>query len=316
MRVWPPLPEPARIELLGQFQGPRDLGLRSAGSGFLRILTGSETTRFERPYAVAVHGAAEGTGPGEAAGPARIAVTDTGTRVVHLFELKGGRHRILSSHEDGRPLESPVAAAFDAAGRLYVCDSVAALLLRYGIDGEFERILARGLARPAGLAVDSAHGVIYVADAAEHVVRRFDLEGRPLGDLGTPFRFPTHLATDASGRLAVSDSLGFRVVVLDHASGVLAEVGGAGDGSGNLQRPKGVGLDSAGHLYAVDALFDNVQIFDLDSRFLLSFGSAGGDPGEFALPAGLAVDDRDLIYVADTYNSRVQVFRYVGEDTR
>jgi sugar lactone lactonase YvrE len=317
VRVWPPAPERARIELLGEFGGPRDLGIRrTAGRGLVSLLTGTETGQLEHPYSIAAYGDVEGTGPGgrEARGPARLAVADTGTKVVHLFDLERGRHRVLARYAGQRHLESPVAVAFDASGRLYVCDSAQRLVLRYDAAGAFDRILSRSFARPAGLAIDRTRGVVYVADAVEHVVRRLDLDGKPGGDVPIPFRFPTHLAVDGEGRLVVSDAMNFRVVVLAADGRPLATVGRSGDATGNLQRPKGVALDTEGHLYVVDALFDNVQIFDLRGRLLLTFGSAGGGPGELALPAGLVIDERNLIYVADTYNGRIQLFRFLGGD--
>ena len=318
-RVWPPPPGVARIELIGEIREPSDLGVSSsAGRGFLGILSGTPIGRFETPYAIAVHGELEGSGPGggETPGPARIAVADTGARSVHLMDLERGRIEVLAEYGDDQPLLSPVAVAFDADARLYVCDSATALILRYEPDGDFDRILARDFKRPAGLAIDRARRILYVADAGAHTVSRFDLEGGSRRELDVPFRFPTHLSVDREGRLAVADSLNFRAIVLDAGGKVLAKIGSPGDSSGSLQRPKGVAFDSEGHLYAVDAIFDNVQIFDLQGRLLLAFGSAGDAPGEFALPAGIAIDERDLIYVADSYNSRVQVFRFLGGENR
>jgi sugar lactone lactonase YvrE len=312
VRVWPAPPEKARIALLGVIRQPSDVQLRSASaSGFLGILSGTPFGRFENPYAIAVHGAQEGTGPGggESIGPARMAIADTGTRVVHFFDFERRRHRVLATYGEKRSLESPVGVAFDASGRLYVCDSVVARIVRYRADGAFDRVLEGRFARPAGIAIDRARNRLYVSDAKEHAVYRLGLDGSDLERLRLGLRYPTHLAVDAAGRLVVSDSMNFRVVVLDAEGNELMDVGAPGDRSGNLQRPKGVALDRHGHLFVVDAIFDNVQIFDLEARLLLGFGSAGDRPGEFALPAGLAIDERDVVYVADTYNGRVQVFQ-------
>ncbi len=316
---WPPPPGEARIRYVGAFNSPADLGLEGGlGNALLDFIGGRETARLHRPYAIAVTGQSAGTGPGGEGepGPTQLAVTDIGTNVVHLFDLVKGGHVVIEEAAEGRRLKAPVAVAFDDQGRLLVCDSGLRMLVRYRSDGSFDRILSRSFVRPAGLAVDVDRGVLFVADAGEHVVRRFDLEGRPLDDLSVRFRYPAHLAMASGGRLLVSDSMNFRVAIVSPAGELLGSIGQAGDASGDLQRPKGVAEDPEGHIYAVDALFDNVQIFDLSGRLLLAFGSAGDLPGELALPAGLAIDERGLIYVADTYNSRVQVFEYLRSEEK
>jgi DNA-binding beta-propeller fold protein YncE len=305
--VWPSPPEPARIALASEFHGPRDL---SINPGFFRrvvsLIFGGTEDLFVRPYAVAVLGDAP-------AGPSRIAVTDIEAKAVHLLDLDGGSYvRITEAGEDG-PFVSPVGAAFDGAGRVYVVDSTKRLLVRYTAEGELDRVLGRAFSRPTGVAIDAKRGVVYVSDPIAHSVFRFDLDGHPLAvpTVPLPFDGPTHLAVDRSGQLLVSDGLAFHVSVVSPEGVLLGTVGQLGDSSGELSRPKGVAADSEGHVYVADALFDNVQIFDLEGRFLLPFGTAGDAPGELALPAGVAIDARDLVYVADAWNGRVQVFRYV-----
>ncbi len=312
IRTWPPEPMRPRIALLGEFRAPGDLGIEPGGlRQALDFIVGTTEQSLRRPHGIAVAGDAPGTGPGGTHGPALIAVTDTEAGTVHRYDLVAGEHRLITELGDGHRLGSPVGVAFDDRGRLYVSDSANALVVRYEERGEFDRVVARGLARPSGLAVDSARGILYAADTGEHTVRRFDLDGSPRDAIRIPFHYPTHLALDAAGRLLVSDSMNFRAVLLTAEGELLAAVGRPGDSSGDLQRPKGVGVDSDGHLYVVDALFDNVQIFDTHGQLLLAVGSAGDAPGEFALPAGLAIDARDRIYVADAFNGRVQVFQYL-----
>jgi len=286
----------------------------STGRRFLELFAGESDERLHQPYAVAVVGDAERTGPGGTErGPALLAVADTRALVVHRFDLVEGDHVALTEAGDGRVLRAPVGVAFDAARRLYVCDSVLGIVVRYTADGELDRVIVWGLGRLGGLAIDRDRKLLYVSETAQHLVHRYSLDGEDAGTVGRDLRFPTHLAVDRRGRLIVSDSMNFRVVVFDAEGALLAAVGKLGDGSGDPQRPKGVAADSDDHLYVVDALFDNVQVFTLEGRLLLVMGSAGSGRGELALPAGLACDERDIIYVADVYNGRVVLLRYLPE---
>ena len=152
--LWPPAPEAPRIHLVGEFAGPEDLGLARGPIGrVIDWIAEPSENRLVRPYAVAVAGTAQGTGPGDTAapGPAVIAVSDTGAKVVHLFDLEHRAHRVVSEVGDVRRLTSPVGVAFDAQRRLYVCDSVLAAVVRYQADGAFDRVISEGFARPAGI---------------------------------------------------------------------------------------------------------------------------------------------------------------------
>lgn len=75
------------------------------------------------------------------------------------------------------PAGGPRGIAFDADARLYVCESVAGRLVRYGVgggaEGEEAEALLEGLERPEDVAVDSRRGVVYVSDA--RCVRRYNL---------------------------------------------------------------------------------------------------------------------------------------------
>ena len=298
---------------LGSLTEPGDVGITGGVvSRAVGWLTGAGDDPLVRPYSIAVIGEAPTTGPGGTPGPERIAVADTDGRVVHVYDMAQGTHHALRQIDETTTLATPVAVAYDADRRLYVADTVLGRVVRFTADGRFDREITRNVMRPAGLALDRARKVLYVADAGTHDVRRFTLDGEERGVIGGPFHYPTHLSVAADGTLLVSDSLAFRVVVLSPDGKTLATVGHEGDGTGDLRRPKGVAMDPDGHVHVVDALFDNVQIFDPRGNFLLAYGESGAADGEFALPAGLCIDERGLVYVCDAYNSRVQIFRYLG----
>ncbi|HET6923417.1 MAG TPA: hypothetical protein VFI16_09735, partial [Anaeromyxobacteraceae bacterium] len=171
------------------------------------------------------------------------------------------------------------------------------------------------LTRPAGLAVDEKRGRLFVADAARHLVHVLPLApgatARALGGRGAEpgrFNFPTHLAVDGEGRLAVCDALNFRVQIFDPELRPLHSLGQLGDGLGDLARPKGVVIDREGVVFVLEGYFDVIQAFEAQGKLLGVFGGSGVQPGRFWLAGGMALDSRGLLYVADTYNGRVQVF--------
>ena len=302
--VWP-RGDRLQIAYVGEIRGPENLGIEK---GFLRrvwdFVTGRDDVEgLYRPYGVAV----------DAAG--RIAIADPGRRAVHLYDRAGGKTRRIEGGEGGR-LTYPVAVAF--AGRtLLVADAEARAVRAFDEDGRAVPVPAAlpALVRPSGLAVDERRGRLFVVDSAEHVVHVLPLggagEARRIGGRGGErgrFNFPTHVAVDGEGRLAVCDAMNFRVQVFDAGLAPIAAFGQLGDGMGDLSRPKGIVIDREGVAFVVEGYFDVIQAFDRSGRLLGVIGGSGVQPGRFWLAGGLALDAHGLLYVADTFNGRVQVF--------
>lgn len=303
--VWPPPPDPPRIEWVHAFSRASDLGVqRSVWRRVVSVLTG---------------GGGEGglvRPAGVAATAERIAVADSGSRTVQIYDLPRRRVTELDRCAERR-FRGPVAVAF-GAGRLYVGDGEAGRIDVFAADGDClaEWDMEEG-ARPVGLAFDPARGRLYVADSGLHRVVAYDEAGQAVAWIGRrgsdagEFNYPAWVAVDAEGDLYVTDALNFRVQIFDPAGTVVGTFGEHGNGSGDMASPKGVGIGQNGEVYLVDALFDAVQLFDREGRYLMSFGSRGTEPGRFWLPSDLAVFG-DRIYVSDAYNQRVQVFRFLG----
>ncbi len=303
--VWPAPPLPSRIRQIQCVAEPADLGIRPSfwarvGSFF----AGRQETWFVRPTGIA-------------ADATTVLVTDPGAQAVWIISTSKRWLRRIRNVGQQR-LVSPIAVAFGPGKRFFLTDSVLGeVFVLQGSEGELEATLPYPFRRPTGIAYDSVHDRLYVADSALHQIVVFSGDGRLEGTIGRrgagegEFNFPTYLAVDREGLLYVTDSLGFRVQMFTPDGRFAGQLGEHGDSAGQFASPKGLAIDSDGHIYVVEALFDAVQIFDREGRFLLTFGERGLGPGQFWLPSGIFIDARDRIYVADAYNQRIQIFEYL-----
>ena len=311
---WPPAPQAARLRFVSEIRQARREEKRAGRLGsWARALLGVEA---EAERAAAAETLVQPTGVWARGGV--LWVADPGKPGVFRYETATGRGAWLKAPEG---LESPVAVAAAADGRLYVLDSRLAKVFIVSAEGKALGELhgdPQGLGQPAGLAVSERR--VYVSDVRQHRVSVYGLEGvfvQSFGRRGSgpgEFNFPTYLHFDARERqLWVSDSGNFRLQWFDPDGRPLGRFGETGNRPGYLARPRGVARDSEGHVYLSDGAFDAVQVFDPQGRLLLFAGLSGAGPGQFDLPAGLAFDEGDRLYVADTRNARVQVFQYVKE---
>jgi sugar lactone lactonase YvrE len=139
-------------------------------------------------------------------------------------------------------------------------------------------------AKPAGMAVDSANGYVYLADSGNHVIRRIDLDAQ----------------------------------VVTTIAGIAGPGGDFGDGglasAALFSQPQAVALDLRGGLYVADTGNNRVRRIDfstgtIDSVLGDGTASAAGEgaPARFfpvVGPQGLAIDRFDNLFVPSTYAIR------------
>lgn len=237
-----------------------------AGSRALRIGGGGEPLVY--PVAVAFLGDA-------------LLVADAEAGALRAFDLQG------------QPVPLPVAAprlvrpaglAVDAArGRLFVSDAaehrVHLLPLGRGgagPDGVPPSLGGRGRAPgqfnfPTHLALD-AEGGLWVCDALNFRVQRFDAGLRPAGAFGQAgdglgdLSKPKGIAVDRDGVVFVLEGYFDVVQAFEPGGRLLGVFGGSGVKPGRFWLAGGMATDARGRLYVADTYNARVQVFDLEAR--------------------------------------------------
>lgn len=235
----------------------------AAGTGEFNEFDGlADEASFRHPAAVLVFG--DGS----------ILVADSGNHRIRI--IRDGHVSVYAG--------IPVSLVFDEAGL-----PAGALL-----DGPKNEAL---FWNPIGMAVDR-NGVVYVADAGNHAIRKV---------------FPSGRVTTLAG------------------NGVLGSKDGKGS-EASFHRPSDVVVDAEGNVYVADTLNHAirkitpqgevttlnalpVRIVEVaDGTFVLAGGFADGPLAEalFNEPTGLALDSKGNLYVSDTGNQRIRYIDFAA----
>lgn len=125
-----------------------------------------------------------------------------------------------------------------------------------------------------------------------------------LRSLATTTANPQTLATDANGRLFISDAKAGVVEVRDRYGRLQARWTG-------LQQPVAVAADDEGRVFVAEAGSGAVRIFDLAG--IRPVSHLGRGEGEFALPTAIAVaPEQKLVFVTDGGEHTVKAYSSTG----
>jgi len=167
------------------------------------------------------------------------------------------------------------AVAIDAEDRIFVLHRGEPPLVAFDADGKFLRGWGQGLFKvPHGLRVDR-EGSIWTTDNGNHVLRKFNREGRLLATLGIE--------------------------------------GKPAGGKEGFRAPDDLVFDSQGNIYVADSGNGRIAKLNADGAYIMEWGKKGKESGQFATAHDLAIDNQDRIYVGDRGNKRVQVFDSSGK---
>lgn len=224
--------------------------------------------------------------------------------------------RAVTGGCDQAAVGRPVDVDRDEEGRMLVCDSDLAQIIRLSIEGcsphPYEVFQIPEFSTPTG--VESFPAGIAVSDAGRGKVFLLGSgAGLLKGELEAPggWKRPGQLHWDGKF-LHVVDAGRHLVQVFDSAGIWQRSLGGEGVEPGRFLHPVAVCSSPDGRLWVLDALNHRVQAFKGDGSPDIAFGVYDHAPGGFMFPKGLAFDEDGNLYVSDAGVNRVQVFSQSG----
>jgi sugar lactone lactonase YvrE len=356
-----------------RFAWPSGIAVDTAGTAFLtdthnhtlRAITaaGQVVTLAGR---AGVPGSADGSGAAArffgplgitVAAAGRLYVADSGNHTVRVSTLAGdvvtlagqAPERGWADGDGTRALfAAPVGIAIDTAGSLYVSDSENHVIRKVSATGLVSTLagspgqsgsadgtgsMAR-FNRPAGLVLGTG-GVLYVADADNHVIRKVTTSGvvttlaGTAGKIGTAngtgaaarFHGPWALALDAAGVLYVADTWNHAIRkitaagVVSTLAGSTSNEAGSANGVGTAARfsfPRGVVVRANGDLFVADAGNGVLRRVTAAGAVTTFSGVVGdtqvidgvGATARFRFPSALALDGTNALLVGDVHAVR------------
>jgi sugar lactone lactonase YvrE len=193
-------------------------------------------------------------------------------RTAPYFRVLTREGALVKTFGDDGLFESAHSVTIDAQGSLWVTDSAAHVVHKFGPEGRLLMTLGK-----KGVAGDNT--------------------SRDL------FNQPNHVALAPNGDIYVSDGyVNARVVHFTKDGRFVRIIGGVkGSQPGQLQLPHGVALDSSGRILVNDSDNQRVSVFDKDGRFAESW--------PYPSRGGIAVAADDTVYISDVNAGIVNIVK-------
>ncbi len=255
------------------------------------------------PFRRALAGVAAGSGD---------TIFTLGDDEVRIFDSKGSFAR------NWRVIDKASCITVGSDGQIYI-----------GSSGRIEIYDGRGIRKGGFLAgeqgrqaevtaVKVCRSNILVADAAARIIRRFDLSGRQIGQIGTKskagsFILPNRwldFAVDSKGTVYATDTGRHLVTAWDLDGSPLGSFGKFGMSNPEdfvgCCNPVNLAVTADGKIVTAEKMVARVKVYESDGRLLAVIGPENFDPQ--CTHIHLAVDSRGRILAADPVRREIKVF--------
>jgi len=170
--------------------------------------------------------------------------------------------------------------------------------------------------QPRDVAVNSLHGLLYVADTLNNRIQVFDTDGNYVSEWGQQgtqdgqFNHPGNIGVSPWGDIYVTDTENSRIQRFNSNGTFISKWGGAGTEPNQFNLPGDITFDSSGKsVFVTDTGNNRIQKFDSNGMFIFEWGTLGAEDGQLNHPASIAFDDVNrIVYVSDSNNDRIQKF--------
>ena len=247
-------------------------------------------------------------------------IADSGNHVIRRIAASDGTITTVAGagsrgfSGDGGPatrarLNTPDGVAFDAAGNLYIADTLNHRIRKVNRAGTIVTVAGNGAISTVG---HSTGGFGFSGDGGPAVYAQLSI--------------PEGVAVDAHGNIYIADTGNDRIRRVD-TKGIIRTVAGTGNnpysGDGgpatraNLYAPVGIAIGPGGSVYFSERYQQTVRMITARGVMVLVAGRGGsrggtGD-GEYAFraklndPQGIAFGPTGELYIADAGNRRIRV---------
>ena len=268
-----------------QFQAPRGVALDEHGNLFVADTFNHRIQKLKSDGSFDHQWGGQGTGSSQFNQPRGVAVdsdgnvivADWGNNVVKVFDNDGNFVGAIGQDGAKGPLLSwPVAVAVGRNGNIYVTNSGTSEIISYTLDRLWAGDKWGGVGTgngtfqtPNGIAVDSNNGDVYVIDAGNFRIQRFNAAGgyeTQWGHQATDtdgFSSPFGATVDRDGSIYISDTQVNRVTKFSRHNQSLAGFAGGslGPGDGTFLSPTGIAVAPDFTTYVVDSANHRIRVF-------------------------------------------------------
>ena len=252
------------------------------------------------PYGVAV----------DAAG--NIYIADAGSHVIRMLNVDtnvittvAGTGAFGYSGDGGlataAKLNTPQGVAIDAAGNIYIADSVNGVI----------RLVTKSTGIISTVAGTGAFG--YSGDGGVATAAMLN--------------YPYGAAIDAAGNIYIADYNNCAIRLVTKSTGIITTVAGtgtfgySGDGgvatAAKVRSPRGVAIDAAANIYIADTFNSVIRLVTKSTGIITTLAGTGsggytGDGGlataaKMNSPSGVAIDTAGNIYITDSSNAKIRL---------